>query len=301
MRLRSPLYQSGAVLILFFVGLIIASASVIIAGLNNRSPQQQDDIRVRRGLQEAKMEVLAYAALYTDYNPAKGPGRFPCPDTTNDGAMNCNSSTSIGRLPLSIGRVDLGIDQQFWLVVAPAFQHKTTAPDVAINSSTAGGLTLDGNPIVALLIAPGQTVAGQTRVTTANRTNPTNYLDGTNSSTPAFVSANGTLGENFNDRVLSVRRDELMTVVTPRVAQEIKRVLDAAPTYPATAAFAGFMASPPTPLASWFNFNNWLPQVTYTYVSNTQALVRFSNCNTIFQITAGPTRLVRDVSGESRC
>lgn len=301
MTLGLPAKQRGAVLILFFVGLIMATATVVLAGLNNRSPRQQDDARVRRELQQAKMELLSAAALSSDYNPGEGPGRFPCPDFNNDGVMDCNTANALGRLPLNIRRVDNGVDQQFWLAVTPTYQHKTTAPDSVLNSATNGGLTLDGNEIVALLLAPGAMVAGQARVTPANRTAPANYLDGTNAVAPAFVSQNAALGEDFNDRVLPIRRDELMTLVTPRVAQEIKRVLDAAPAYPSSAGFAAFMAAPPVPLATWFTFNQWLTQVSYTYVSDTQALVTFSSCNTVFEISAGPTRLLRHSSGERRC
>lgn len=298
MNLRLPRNQNGAVLILLFVGLIMASATVIIAGLNNRSPQQQDDIRVRRGLQQAKMEMLAYAALYSDFNTGRGPGRLPCPDFDNDGLMDCDTSNFLGRLPTNMSRVDAGIDQQFWLAVDPVFQRKTVAP-VAINSTTTGTITLDSNPVIALLIAPGPIVAGQARISSANRTTAANYLEGGNATAPDFVTLNSALGLDFNDRVLPIRRDELLTVITPRVVQEIKRVLDAAPPYPTTqAAFNAMMTASAT---SWFNANNWLAQVTYTNASVTQAFVTISNCNIRFQITAGATRLVRHSSGESRC
>lgn len=300
MKLRLPASQKGAALLLFFFGLIMASATVFVVALSNRSPQQQDDMRVRRGLQQAKMELLGFAALYSDSNPGKGPGRFPCPDTNNNGASNCNTTSSLGRLPTNINRTDNGIDQQFWLAVNPAYQDKTT--DTPINTSTNGVLTLDGSEVVALLIAPGPTVASQTRFSAGNRTNVANYLEGGNATAPDFVTLNGALVLDYNDRVLSIRRDELMTVVTPRVAQEIKRVLIAAPFYPADQlAFETYMASPAVPLATWFNVNNWLPQVNYTYVSPTEARVEFNSCDIVFQITTGAPRLVRDGSGESQC
>lgn len=297
MSLNLPRSQKGAALLLFFFGLIMASATVFIVGLSNRNPQRQEEIRVRRELQQAKAELLAFAALYSDYNSGKGPGRFPCPDTNNDGVMDCNTSVSLGRLPINIGRADNDIDQQFWLAVAPAYQHK--AIDTPINTSTDGVLRLDGNEVVALLLAPGPTVASQTRLSVANRMTVANYLEGGNATAPNFVTLNAALGLNYNDRVLSIRRNELMTVVTPRVAQEIKRVLDAAPPYPATQAAFNAMMTAST--ATWFNVNNWLAQVTYTSASPTQALVTFSSCNIVFQITAGATRLVRHSSGESRC
>ena len=200
----------------------------------------------------AKEALITYAVNYADIYPASatnnlGPGRFPCPDIDMDGdpETSCEGGTElIYRLPISVQKPvagDLfyfsntyteetgGVDfSQFWYAVSPDFSA-TNTPTYTLNSATDGLLELDGqNDYVAVIIAPDEPQIGQNRSSDSNRNDRANYLEAPNNSTATGIFSNYAAGTptSFNDRVIGITRNELMSAVTMKVAIEIKRALE---------------------------------------------------------------------------
>lgn len=295
--------QKGAVLILLFVALIMGAATVILAALNNRSPQVRDRINKQNEMQLVKEALLAYAMTYPEYsNPSTGPGRLPCSDTNNNASMNCNTSAvSLGRLPQQVvppvgSPVFLsdryaGIGQQFWYAVAPGFRQNVAS----LNTSTTSTFTLDGVGIAALIIAPGAALDGQLR---SNATQADLYLESNNATGPNFLSNHPTDPSLFNDIVMPISVAEVLTYGTMRVGQEIKRVLDVyfaanGNTYPPDTT--GFSSAMSASAAAWVSANSWISTSlsTYTRTSTSTATVQFTNCSIVFTFDQAQTGFTR--------
>ena len=297
--------QSGAVLILLFVALIMGAATVILAALNNGSPQLRDRANKQKEMQVVKETLLSYAMTNPEYNTSpNGPGRLPCSDTDNDGLMNCNTNAiGLGRLPeqivppvgspIALSDRYSNIGQQFWYAVAPAFRQSSNA---LLNTNSTSNLTLDGvSGIAAVIIAPGPNLDGQVRV---NNNQAARYLESNNVTGPDFLTNHPTDPTLLNDIIVPITVKEVMTYASIRVSQEIKRVLDVyytanANTYPAsTAQFTTAMSASG---AAWVAANAWISSslLAYVQLSSSSATVQFTNCAVVFtfvQAQSGFTR-----------
>ncbi|MDP3478549.1 MAG: hypothetical protein Q8R88_02165 [Desulfoprunum sp.] len=311
--------QRGAALLIMMLLLFIVSMAVLLKGIG-KNTQLHGAAATSAALAKAKDALIAYAVMYADNYPPNGAGagHLMCPDTDSP-AFDVNglpvapygSSNSpcgpnaIGRLPHSITLPSgslfplsddgSGIDQQFWYAVTDAF---IATPNVGVintlNSTTPGSLTLDGQgDVVAVIIAPGSAVTGQNRPSR----NAADYLEAGNVSGPDFVTNYPTDPDNFNDKVLALRRSELMPLVTARVAEEMKKHIDAYhvltgayPTDQATFFTAAFVGAP-----QWLSTNNWLAATTttYTQISSDSATLVFNGCGIIYTLTFGTTTLGR--------
>lgn len=287
--------QRGAVIILFFLAIFLSGATVVLTALNNRSSNLAREVETQVSMETAKEALLAYALMYSKEYAGSGPGRLPCVDTDNDGLANCTSA-QLGRLPeevvlpsgvrFTLSDAGAALDEQLWYALTPTF--RTDA--VALNSTTAGTLTLDGEAgIVAVLIAPGTVLTGQSRPDVLASA----YLEDVNAAGATFVSTSALA--SFNDRVLPIRRAELMSMVVPRVAQEVKSQLDIyhpanGNTYPPD--LVAFLAAL-TP--GWLMTNNWHTSVeTYTLTTPPNiASFKFLNCAITFTINFAAGTIVR--------
>lgn len=219
--------QSGAALLILFLIVFSATSIAVVAGLNNRVPSLQQEIDIREEMVLVKEALLAYS--FNNIDDTNGPGHFPCANTDNnaddeDYYDNCPSSG--GRLPERVELISSnpfqlsgtysGIDQQFWFYVSENFTQGS-----AINTTTTTSLTLDGaSDIVAVIIAPGKELSAQNRSSQDNQLLASNYLE--NSSNTDFINSNPDDPDNFNDRVLGITRNEVMTLATIKVAQAIE-------------------------------------------------------------------------------
>ncbi|MCZ6526521.1 MAG: hypothetical protein O6928_08230, partial [Gammaproteobacteria bacterium] len=146
-------------------------------------------------------------------------------------ASNCtfnpgtSTYTTIGRLPFRIlGLADIrdSNGERLWYAVSDNFRN-TQSNDAVINSDTPGRLTVDGmGDVVAVIIAPGIPVTGQDSRPSDN--DSSEYLEGDNATDDdqSFVS---TAGGEFNDRLITITRSELMRQVEIRVLAEVRAVL----------------------------------------------------------------------------
>jgi len=312
--------QCGAALLIMMLILFMVTMGVLLKGYGTRKAQLRQDAATSEALSQAKAALIAYAVMYADNYPptGAGPGHLMCPDTDAPafdgngvplppyGAPNAPCGpNAIGRLPHSItlpsGNIfpladqGSGVDQQFWYAVANSFIATPNAGvNNTLNSTTPGTLTLDGQgDIAAVLIAPGPALNGQ------NRPSPSaaNYLEAGNVGGPNFVSSYPANPANFNDRVLPIRRSELLPLVTIKVADAIKKYLDAYHTangaYPADqATFIGALAGAP----QWLTTNNWLATTIYAQISGDRATLVFTGCGITYTLTFGTTTIGRSQS-----
>ncbi len=281
--------QQGVIILLMFVILFMAGASLFITYAGNNVVAFQSNDESVSALRDAKAALIAYAVLHGEHYGAAGagPGHLPCPDTNGNGSENtpCGNN-ALGRLPQSIvaptsgdtiqlSDFNYGVDQQLWYALANPARR---TPVSAFNTTTATTHTLDGQTMVAVLISPGQALGSQSRPSN----NRTNYLEGTNTAGTSFVTNNGNGPDVFNDKALGITVNDIMEPVTARVAETIKTELD---TYhgvngqypPDNAEFLTAIATAP----AWFATNSWndtAAVTTYAQLTADTASLIFTGC-----------------------
>jgi hypothetical protein len=224
--------QQGMAMIALITLLALISAYLISSLLTRTNSEVLVDRsqRAQDALLQAKAALIAYAADPSSTQP----GALPCPDTNNDGVgePSCSgTNVVVGRLPWqSLGTGDLrdASGERLWYALSPRFRKMASN---VINSDTRGQLTLTDTTgtastsnIVAVVIAPGQTLGGQSR-DTANANNAASYLENTNAGTTGTYTYTTTAqpSDTFNDRIIAITEAELFAVVEPVVASMIER------------------------------------------------------------------------------
>ncbi len=239
---RGP--QRGLVTLLFLLILLSAGSYFLLRALNQASlGQATAEHTTQRALSSAREALLGYAVRYPD-NPETtdfdaGPGYLPCPDTQadkNPGQADAScakrSNTTVGLFPwhtLDVPEARDNSGARLWYVVSES--HRNHPKQQPLNSDHRGTLGLDqcgaeGDDIVALIIAPGSALKGQTR---AESPYPTtrfidDYLEGQNAS-PNNDCYSTQHDDTHNDRILAITRQELMAMVEARVLEDIANAL----------------------------------------------------------------------------
>ena len=256
---RGP--QRGLVTLLFLLILLSAGSYFLLRALNQASlGQATAEHTTQRALSSAREALLGYAVRYPD-NPETtdfdaGPGYLPCPDTQadkNPGQADAScakpSNTTVGLFPwhtLDVPEARDSSGARLWYVVSES--HRNHPKKQPLNSEHRGTLGLDqcgagGDDIVALIIAPGSALKGQTR---AESPYPTtrfidDYLEGQNASlnNDCYSTQHD---DTHNDQILAITRQELMAMVEARVLEDIANALsrykDAHDSYPWLSAFS---------------------------------------------------------------
>ena len=189
-------------------------------------------------IMQAKEALIAHAALNLDR-----PGSLPCPDTNNDGkaeamgthcANNADPNLRVGRLPyktLDLPDIRDASGERLWYALSANFRR---AAGTVVNSDTQGQIQLNGlapsQRVVAVIIAPGAPLAGQTRDPSvpAQLDNIANYLEGENDynndgGVNNDVFQNATPSGAFNDIVVPITEEELFAVVENMVALRLRK------------------------------------------------------------------------------
>ncbi len=213
--------ERGVALLLILFLLFGGAATFFLYAWNGPRQGIERDRITQIALQQAKDALIGRAVTSTS-----APGRFSCPEhlaSTLEGQADTNCSTlatRIGRLPwktLGLNKLLDGFGEPLWYVISPNF---TTTP---INSTTPPQLQLDGvdGAAIALIIAPGPPLAGQTRTEPSASAPPQaiNYLDLGNGGGSTFVSRGSS---NFNDRIITITQAELLKVLHKRVLAEVR-------------------------------------------------------------------------------
>ncbi len=266
------LRQSGFFLLSGLFVVVIAASYLLVSRLNAAGDQIYRDEQTALALAQAKEALIGYASTYPDnIDPNSGPGYLPCPDPNDTGSPNGNcsiaSNTVVGRFPWKyLGLRDLrdGSGERLWYAISEDFRYGPNKL-VPLNSGTPtpNQLTVDNaGDIVAIVFAPG--VAFERNTDPAipcprQQSRPSNdvrdYLENSNNDgDTSFITA--TAPECFNDRLITVTRQELMAAVEKRVLGEVRQALqtyydnshsDAAYRFYPYGAVLGLAGPPPPP------------------------------------------------------
>jgi hypothetical protein len=216
---------------------VMVFAYVLTSRLNAASRfvgiDREHNAMVMARAKRALVGWMAINAAGTDDSP----GRLPCPEapgdfnTANEGraAGNC-VLPAVGRLPwrtLGLEKLADSAGEPLWYVVSPGWAIASGFPPVkpVINSDSPGQIALDGNTVVALIIAPGPAIRDgcsgfvQSRPT-AGPPNVANYLECGNATGSYVTSAPG---QTFNDQVLRVAAADVIPALEAAIQQRMQR------------------------------------------------------------------------------
>lgn len=159
-------------MLMLMVGLVAGTALFLTVQESSQGDRERYASDYEK-LQAAKKALIAYASFQNQpeieedtvpptYN---SPGELPCPDRNYDGRYSAFGDGSASRCLTYAGwlpHITLDIDEirdssgsRIWYAVSDNYQ---TQKNEVLNSTTAGTLMLDGNEVVAVLIAPGEPI-----------------------------------------------------------------------------------------------------------------------------------------------
>lgn len=228
-----PIRQRGAALLLFVL-LLVTGIVVYFLPRSYQPSIQAGESATADALGKARAALLGYAAMHADFDPTRGPGFLPCPDTDNDGMgdapCNTGGKITLGRLPwkqLGIGELRDRAGERLWYAVSSNYREQPKVP--ALHSDTRDfpflALSGGGNELAAVVIAPGVAKAMQHRP--SNR--PEDYLEGLNADTrytdPKWFQRFSDHSGSGNDRVAAISRRDLARRMEKRVLTEGRRML----------------------------------------------------------------------------
>lgn len=271
--------------------------------MDRRGPELEAERKTALALAQAKEALLGNSATNGISGGNQNPGRLPCPNIDNASPNEGTSATlsgfapnakcqdnlpgipaNMGRFPwktLRVGDLRDGSAERLWYVVAPEFIDDGAAMNSASVSTInpfVPALAVNGNQVVAVIIAPGPALAGQQR-DTANQNNYNNYLESYGG--PITINLNPP-ASNFNDRMITITARELFSVVTFRMVRDLAS-LNNGTLYPPN------FASLNTSAAVW-DLNNWTNAVALyvPVMAGTSFNLTFKNCAITYTVT-GPT------------
>ncbi|NHQ87407.1 hypothetical protein HA050_14920 [Iodobacter sp. HSC-16F04] len=208
------------------------------------------------------------------------PGEAAYGQSGLNGAACPGAAARIGRIPWrSYQAAELrdSSGEPLWMAVADGFQERRNTP---LNSDTApaganpwfyaaannGAQALSdaADPVIVVILAPGAALSGQNRSTAAQQRNANNYLEcnrltvgGACLGAPNnYANYNATQGRflngprldananpTLNDRLITIRRSELLAPLEKRAAQEYQQLINLW----AVQAGAGSLPNPASP------------------------------------------------------
>ncbi len=227
--------SSGAAIVIFVTLVLLAFTTILVSQVSvnqKKSGRMQNNSSV---LEAANSAILGFALS----QPV--PGTLPCPDTTGDGIENLTVGGCTAQLGL-LPNVTLGLDTltdstgtALWYAVETDY---TTNAAGQRNSSTPSSVTLNGQPVSHVVIAPGQALDGQNRTPL----NQTDFLEGVNSDgNPDTYET--VFSSTQNDTLLGSPLGNYWSLIERRVVAEAANLLTAyravCTQYPWAGAFGG--------------------------------------------------------------
>ena len=252
--------RGGVAILLLLAVLALGGSYYLIANMNAMSAQRKaaDQTQNAQVLKRAKQALIGYVVSRAQkggvIDPEQNPGALPCPEhpwhiilpdqegtagpavgiaSPGYGTANCSS---IGRFPWKTIGTEKLTDQSgepLWYVVGPTWRKTSTGTNTTINSNTVGDITLDGQNVVALIIAPGQAMSTQAYGTSCSARSqvrsvpsgatldPLDYLECFNSATLQFSTI--APGTSINDQVIAVTTADILPGLEAAVAERIER------------------------------------------------------------------------------
>ena len=182
MKVSSINKQSGAMLILLMLGLVLFIATVFLTGVDKTSQMLKKESKTQHSLASAKELLINFALLSDQQSGSPGIGYLPCPDTNGNGLSNtpCGAlgASVEGWLPWqTLGNKVLKDGHAVCLRYAVSGHYKIapSSPLVKLPSPTVGHFVVhdQNNSILlgsaandyglAVVFSPNQVVAGQVR------------------------------------------------------------------------------------------------------------------------------------------
>ena len=248
---KSPRRQRGVALLVLVTIIAVGASWLLLTSLNEGSNrkalEREHNARV---LAEAKAALIGWIATNALEATERNPGRLPCPQawgdvgSSNEGraAGNC-AQPAIGWLPWKTLGLPLMRDaagEQLWYAISPGWHLPSSGATLTINSESPGQLSLDGQAIVALIIAPGQaldveavsgcTARSQSHVLSLPSTPPNtlDYLECDNASSGDYsytVNVNGNDANDplLNDQVVPVTTADILPALEAAISKRLER------------------------------------------------------------------------------
>lgn len=228
--------QKGVVLLILIVVILLAASSYYISGVSINRVKTDKKIETQTSLKKAKDALIAYAVANWEVEGSMGSlGKLPCPDYNNaskEGAQDapCGKAyaNSIGYLPWRTLGLDVPKDGVSCMLyaVSPAYKKLPVAalnPDsygqfqvVDENGAVLTGGTPEERP-VAVIIAPGEPVAGQSRSFDGTTICGSDY-DTIKNDLGAYLDNNGTTDNAALDTNTDNVMDQLVQVYVDSVS-----------------------------------------------------------------------------------
>lgn len=279
--------QRGAAAIVLVLLVLLGLVTLLTFRLDRRQPELDADKRTSQAIAEAKLALLGEAAL-DNGGVMVNPGRLLCPDQNNNGQSaggacaypTLGASSFVGRVPFrTLGIRDLAdqSNERLWYIVDANFRSGSGP----INTTTPTSLTLNGQPIVAAVLAAGTPRQNQVRPTN----NYVDYVESYNGLSAISIAPPAAT----NDRIVTITSSELFAIVTFRIARELAAVN--VPAYNPALGIGG-LSKPQV----WID-NNWDGAVdgANSNVAANKITLTFSNCGITYYIT-GQTTVSRNGS-----
>ena len=201
--------QKGAVLLVYMIVIVLASASVLLNQFNAAAQRFESKKQSALALKTAKEALIGYALTYSENHPGQPQGYLPCPDRNGDGTGDSPCSGAgrsvLGRLPwrtLGLPTLRDSAGECLWYVVSGSFKNSpkqtlTSDSDGLLLVENSSGMrsvgTTESQYAIAIVFAPGHAVGIQTReLTVGTETDcgssnpadairqPSNYLESLN-------------------------------------------------------------------------------------------------------------------------
>lgn len=243
---RLPRRARGFALLALAVLLVLGSAWFALSAFSSAASKPARTAHNARVLAEAKAALIAWVATNALEPMEMNPGRLPCPQawgdvgSANEGRAAPSCANPTGWLPwrtLGLPPVRDAAARSIWYVVSPGWHLPNSTTSLTINSDTPAQLTLDGRPVIALIIAAGAALdatpnAAQQAAGCVARTqnpalsippNPRDYLECYSGT--AFHSNVPDNGANpvSNDHVVAVTAADLLPALEGAIAKRIER------------------------------------------------------------------------------
>ena len=287
--------QSGAVLFVMLVILVIGAAALLVSALNSSSVKNARDQTTVDALAKAKEALISYAVIYGDRHSGYASGYLPCPDPngtgsgiTKEGSSETCTGTNIstlGRLPWkTLGLQPLldGNGECLWYAVSGTYQNNPSTGNLMnwdnnglfqiLSSSSVilAGQTADSYAVAAIF-SPGVVLGGQSQNRSPDGSAPlcggnytaTNYLDrdtaiGANNATPSTVAL--AISQFFAAGATANINDQIIYITKSDIFNAIKKRNDFGTATVAALLNASKACNPAHPAT--LNFNLSPPQET---------------------------------------
>jgi|APFre7841882724_1041349.scaffolds.fasta_scaffold00893_7 hypothetical protein len=244
------------------LAVVLAAGYAGLRGLSAAYAKPERDARTLAAMQQAKQALLGYAAnrarLFALDPPGTTldvPGALPCPalnlttlvaasqtEQWGRARRTCSPTTQrMGRLPwltLELPQMVDSTGASLWYAVSRDFRYVQdgSAPSTpAVNAHNRGRIRLVSptgaviqDRVVAVIIAPGATLAGQSRGTPAQIDDPLNHLEAFAVAPDANTDFSFRLGPAtdgppaFNDIVLPITEAELFDAIENAIAARLE-------------------------------------------------------------------------------